>query len=148
MYEEKIIIHIVAAAIDAGLTPEKSAIILTLIGVANTTGRLLLGGLASRFGNKLIFVISLAVQVVALSLLVGANDLNAFYVVGIVYGLAYGGSVPLVPTLTGSFFGTRSMGSIWGTLNISYSTGAAVGPLLAGFIFDITGNYLIAFSLP
>jgi OFA family oxalate/formate antiporter-like MFS transporter len=42
-------------------------------------------------------------------------------------------------------FGVRSHGLIFGAIDNSYTIGAAVGPVLDGYIFDATGSYLFAF---
>ena len=47
--------------------------------------------------------------------------------------------------MIGSFFGTKSVGAILGMVIVGYTIGAAAGPILAGFIFDTTGSYYIAF---
>lgn len=142
---QMVVVHIIAAAIDFGTTPEAAAIILTLNGITNTLGRLTLGGLATKIGNKTVLATCLAIQAVALLFLARANDLDSFYIIVAIYGLGYGGVVPIIPTLAGNFFGTRSIGSIIGAINAAYTAGAAIGPLLAGYIFDITGSYSIAF---
>jgi MFS family permease len=142
---QMIAIHIIAAAIDRGVTWEAAALILTLSGITNTAGRLALGGIASVIGNKKVLILSTALQAVTLFFLVGAHDLYVFYIVAAIYGLGYGGVTPITATLTGTFFGTKSMGSIFGTVNSAYTLGAAFGPLIGGYIFDITGNYNIAF---
>ena len=143
---QMVAIHIVVAAIDTGITPEAAAIILTLSGLTNTLGRLTIGGLASKIGNRTVLVPCLLIQALALFFLAGASDLHAFYIIATVYGLAYGGVTPIVTTMAGRFFGTRSIGSIIGTLFTAYTIGVAIGPLLAGYIFDVTGSYFIAFS--
>lgn len=61
-----VIIHIVAAATDTGITPGAAAIILTFTGITNTLGRLMLGGLAMRIGNKTVLTFSVAIQALAL----------------------------------------------------------------------------------
>lgn len=144
---QMVIVHIVAAATDVGILAGAAAFILTLSGITNTVGRLTLGGLASKFGNKTVLAFSLAVQAPMLFLLAGAIDLWVFYVVVAAHGLVYGGVSPIIPTLTGSSFGTRSAGSILGTMTIAYTLGIAIGPLLAGYIFDVSGSYFIAFSI-
>ena len=141
-----VVIHIIVAAIDIGITPEAAAIILTISGVTNTAGRLILGYLSTKIGNKVILAFCLAVQAVVLLLLAGVNDLHGFYILAAVYGLVYGGVFPLMPTLTGSLFGTRSMGAIFGIINAAYPLGGAIGPLLGGYIFDVTGSYQAAFT--
>jgi MFS family permease len=140
-----LIVHIVAAAIDTGITPEEAAIILTVGGITGIAGRLVLGGLASKIGNKIVLTLCLATQVPALFFLAGASDLHGFYIIAAVYGLAYGGVVPVVLAMAASFFGTKSIGYILGTLQLSYTGGMAFGPFLAGYIFDVTESYSAAF---
>ncbi len=139
-------IHIVAAATDVGISPGAAAIILTLSGITNTVGRLAMGGLATKIGNKTVLALCLAMQAPILFLLAGASDLQLFYIIATVYGLVHGGISPIIITLSGSLFGTRSVGGIIGALTLGLTTGVAIGPLLAGYIFDVTGSYSIAFS--
>ncbi len=142
---QMMVVHVVAAAIDADITPEAAAIILTLSGITAILGRLMLGGLASRIGNKIVLSLCLAIQAPVLFFLAGASDLHVFYITAAVYGLAYGGISPIVLAIGTSVFGTKSIGSILGTLQLSYTGGMAIGPLLAGYIFDVTGSYYAAF---
>jgi len=142
---QMVVIHIVVAAIDTGITPEAAALILTLGGITNTAGRLIVGGLANKFGTKIVLALCLAVQAPVLFFLAGASDLHVFYIIATVFGFAYAGTSPIMPTMAAVLFGTRSVGSIFGTLNLAYTTGVAIGPLLAGYIFDATGSYSAAF---
>ena len=143
---QMVVIHVVAAATDVGILAETAAFILTLSGITNTVGRLTGGGLASKFGNKKVLAFSLAIQVPMLFLLAGASDLSVFYIVVAVHGLVYGAAGPIIPTLAGSLFGTKSAGAIIGSVTIAYTAGTTIGPLVAGYIFDVTGGYSIAFS--
>ncbi len=140
-----ITVHIVAAAIDTGATPEAAAIILTLSGITNTMGRLVLGTAATRINGRIVLTASLATQALMLFALTRASSLPAFYVIVSIHALAYGGLVPLMPSLAGSFFGTKAIGAIFGMINTAYTVGGAFGPILAGYIFDVTGSYYIAF---
>lgn len=142
---QMVVIHVVAAAVDEGATLEAAAIILTLSGITNTVGRLVSGAIASRIGTKLVLALCLAVQAPALFFLAGARDIYTFYIISTCYGFAYAGTSPVIPTIAADLFGTKSVGSIFGTLNLGYTFGIAIGPLLAGYIFDITGRYTIAF---
>jgi OFA family oxalate/formate antiporter-like MFS transporter len=140
-----VVIHIVAAAVDEGATFEAAAIILSLSGVTNTLGRLTVGGLANRFGVKLVMALCLVFQVPAIFFLAWAGDVRLFYILCTVFSFAYSGTTPIIPTMAASLFGTRSVGSIYGILNLGYTVGVAIGPLLAGYIFDMTGSYAGAF---
>ena len=143
---QMIVTHIVIAAIDIGTTPELAAIILTLMGLTNTLGRVLLGGLAAKIGNKIVLSICLAIQALAMLILTGAGNLNTIYIAVSLYGLAYGGTSPIMITLAADLFGTKSIGSILGSISTSYTIGGAIGPFLAGYVFDATHSYYAAFS--
>jgi MFS family permease len=142
---QMVIIHIVAAAVDEGATLEAAAIILTLSGITSTLGRLTSGGLASKVGSKIVLAFCLVIQAPALFFLAGASSLHLFYLLCSVYGFSYAGTTPIVPTIAASLFGTKSVGSIYGIINLGYTTGVAIGPLFAGYIFDVTGSYSVAF---
>lgn len=67
-----------------------------------------------------------------------------FYLFSAIFGFGYGGFVPLVPAVVGDWFGIKFHGSILGILSLSVGIGGAIGPLLAGYVFDTTGSYDIA----
>jgi len=45
------------------------------------------------------------------------------------------------PTLVAEFFGMKSHGLIFGTVGGGFTIGAAVGPLVVGYCFDVAGDY-------
>ena len=61
--------------------------------------------------------------------------------------MGLGGGAVLVPLLVGEYFGLRAFGTILGVLTISSTLGAALGPVVTGRIFDVTGSYELAFIL-
>ena len=48
---------------------------------------------------------------------------------------------PLVARL----FGLRSHGLIYGVIHIGFTVGAAIGPFLTAYIYDLTNSYQVAF---
>ncbi len=86
---QMIILHIVAAAIDTGITYEAAAIILTLSGITCTAGRLGAGFVANKIGNRTTLALFLAIHSLTLFPLAGASDLVVFYVVTSIYALPY-----------------------------------------------------------
>ena len=44
-------------------------------------------------------------------------------------------------------FGSQYMGAIIGALSLGTAAGGLLGPTMAGYIFDTTGSYTIAFNL-
>ncbi|MFC1968783.1 MFS transporter, partial [Chloroflexota bacterium] len=78
--------------------------------------------------------------------LIGSTSTWMLYPFAVVYGLFQGGGFE-APTnaLVGEIFGLRSVGVIMGALATGWGIGAAIGPTLAGYIFDISGSYSAAF---
>jgi MFS family permease len=70
-----------------------------------------------------------------------------FYVFATVYGFAHGGFFALVSPLVAGLFGTRSHGLIFGIVIFSSTIGGAIGPILAGHIFDVTMSYQTVFYI-
>jgi MFS family permease len=140
-----ITIHIVAAAIDSRIPALSAAIILTVAGITNTAGRLIVSGIANKVGARRMLIGALAAQAVLMFFLMGAKTLPAYCVVVGLYGLFYGGMPPLVSAITGDYFGMKYFGSIFSIVNLFYNVGSTIGPLTAGYIFDATGRYSLAF---
>ena len=60
-------------------------------------------------------------------------------------GLAFGGIFAILPVVYADYFGRNSIGSIRGATHPVVVASNAVGPLYAGFLFDINGNYDLVF---
>jgi MFS family permease len=67
-----------------------------------------------------------------------------FLIAGI-FGFAYGGIAVSHSPLLAELFGLRSHALIFGVFAISVSLGRATGPLLTGYLFDVTNSYQMAF---
>jgi MFS family permease len=75
------------------------------------------------------------------------RQLWLFYIFSVILGFAYGGLATLSPLLEAEFFGLAALGMIAGAVNFVGTIGEAVGPILAGKIFDGTRSYQPAFLL-
>ena len=135
------IFHMITDAIDCGVAPMTAATVLGVAGLSSVGGRVLCGLLADRFGAKETLIAGLMVQAVAISLYLFVRDLNAFYALGMVFGLAYGGIMPLYATLVREYFGAKIMGTVFGAVAMVSTLGMALGPWAGGWIYDNLGGY-------
>ena len=140
-------VHLVPYAIDIGVTPTISAVALGLLGGFSVPGRIISGIIVDRVGWQKIMIISLfglALLILLLSILKAAWMLYFFV---LFYGICHGSRIAAHLGILGEFFGMNSLGEIIGTITaIAVFTGA-FAPYLAGFIFDSTGSYFIAFMI-
>jgi len=141
-----IMAHIVLDAGGLGISLVSAANILATLGGLSIAGRIVLGGAADRFGNRQIFIIGFVLMAVALFWLVPARELWGLYLFAAVFGFAFGGCAASESPLVAWLFGLSSHGLILGVMNLlGFTLGAAIGPFIAGHIFDMTSSYQLAF---
>ena len=84
--------------------------------------------MADRVGAKPVLVVGLMVQALAAGTYLFVAQLGEFYALAIVFGIAYGGVMPLYAILAREYFGVRIMGTTFGAISMAAS--AASAPLL------------------
>src|SRR5690349_6461385 len=135
------IFHVVSYAMYCGLGSMAAVSVYSVEGLAGLGGRLLLGLLADRFGAKRVLVTALAVQAICIATYLTVNELEEFYALAIVFGVAYGGGMPLYASLARDYFGQRIMGTVFGAATMLSSLGMSFGPVMGGWVFDRFGTY-------
>jgi MFS family permease len=136
------IFHTVSYAVGCGLSVTTAVTIYSMEGAAGLGGRLLFGVLADRWGAKPVLVAGLAIQGVAATSYLAADQLGGFYAVAIVFGMAYGGTMPLYASLARDAFAPAILGTVLGAATMLSSLGMALGPLIGGWLFDRYGSYV------
>jgi MFS family permease len=142
-----IVIHIVPHATDLGLSGPAAAGILSAIGGVSMAGRFTMGTASDKIGLKRSLIICFVILIAGLLWLQVARELWMFYLFALVYGFAHGGFFTLISPLIANLFGTKAHGAIFGMVYFVGNIGGAIGPLLAGYIFDLTQSYQIVFWL-
>ena len=148
MSEGTILVHIVSHAIGLGISVTNAALIITIIGGISIPGRIMMGIAGDRIGNKPAWTICFIFLTISFFLLLVARELWLVYLFAVIFGFGYGGLSTLISPMVAELFGLSSHGVIFGVIIMFGGTaGMAVGPLLAGHIFDITGRYQLAFMI-
>jgi len=142
-----ILIHIVQHAIDLGISKAVAAGVLSAIGAVSISGRFLMGGAGDKIGEKPALFICLLFLLAALCWLQVVKTLWMFYLFAVIYGFAHGGFFTIGSPLIAKLFGTKSHGLLYGIVIFSSTLGGAIGPFMAGYIFDVTQSYKIVFLI-
>jgi MFS transporter, OFA family, oxalate/formate antiporter len=140
-----VMVHIAPHATDIGKSSSAAAGLVASIGIASIAGKILLGGLGDRTGNRKIYMICFSMMAASLLWLTPAREAWLIYLFAIVFGLAYGGNATSQSPLVASLFGLQSHGLIMGTVNNGFTIGATLGPVACGSLFDLIGDYRAAF---
>ena len=140
-------VHIVPFAVDLGISNFLAAMTISVIGFAGFAGRLAIGPISDRLGRVPTLGLCLFLQALSFLGFTLSTGLSLLYPAAAVFGFSYGGVTALFPALIGDFFGRIAIGAIVGFIFALAGSPAAVGPLIAGYMYDATKSYTAAFVL-
>jgi MFS family permease len=95
----------------------------------------------------MVFIIGFSLVSMAMVWLSLVVEMWMLYLFVIVFGFACGGMGASESPLTAWLFGLRSHGLIYGVVHLGFTAGAAIGPFLTGYIYDLADNYNLAFMV-
>ena len=139
------LVHIAAHVTDLGFSLTIGANMIAVISGASIVGRIGMGRLADIIGNRKAIMIGYIVIAADLLWILAAHELWMLYLFAAAFGFSWGTLAVIRMPLIAEVFGLGSLGAILGTLELGASTGSIIGPFLAGWLFDVTGEYAAAF---
>jgi predicted MFS family arabinose efflux permease len=142
-----VLVYLVPSAGRAGVTALVAPLLIGVVGVTSTLGRVVLGFVADRFGVVPSFQGAIGAMAVACVIWLLAPNAAVLFLFAAVYGLAYGGYIASGPGVNAVLLGTEHLG---GKVGFSYSAAgvaALVGPPLVGLTIDATRGYTLAIAL-
>jgi len=128
-----------------GLTGATSAVSITA--GASIFGRLLLGSFIDRLEKRYAIMVLFSIQGAAILALSFSQHVIVLYLGTFAFGLTMGSILMMQSLIMGECFGLVSFATVSGAAGIFISTGAALGPAIAGFIYDNTLSYKISFMV-
>ena len=142
-------LHCIPFLTDMGIGPGMAASMMAMMLFFTIPSRFLGGFLADRVSkDRLKFL--LAGSFLSMGLGITAFLLNQtmamVYVFLIFMGLGYGAMTPADISIRGRYFGRKAYGSIQGTANMFSAPIALLSPIYAGWVYDVSGSYITAFT--
>lgn len=143
------LIHQVASVTDSGFSPAQGAFFFGMAGIFGSVGKIFFGTLSDRTGREKAFALGMICTMAGVVSLLFLQPDRGFllYSYAILFGLGYGSIAPIVPARSADLFLGPHFGKILGILSIGGGLGGAMGVYLSGTIFDITGDYRLAFVI-
>jgi MFS family permease len=135
------IFHVINYATYCGIGGMAAVSVYSVEGIAGLGGRILIGLLADRYGAKRLLIITLAIQSAAIAAYLEVNELPEFYTLAVIFGMAYGGGMPLYASIARGYFGQHIMGTVFGAATMLSSLGMSLGPFFGGWVVDTYHNY-------
>jgi len=143
-------LHQLAFAIDIGFDRVYAAEVLGMGALLAVFGTIVTGTLSDYVGREVSAILAYGVSIVGVicALLITRPDQHLLlWLHACFFGLTWGARGPAITAKTADLFPGRQLGRILGVITIGSGIGAAAGAWGAGWIFDLTGSYRVAFSL-
>jgi predicted MFS family arabinose efflux permease len=144
-------IHLMPILTSSGLSREQAAIVLGVFGIIGIMGKLICGVLVNYVPGQIITAGLTVLPIGGCLMLMAPSDSVILRILAITpIALTAGGQVKMLAYMTSRHFGLRAFGAIFGVVSIAISLSAGVGPLLAGFLYDLTKSYdtTLLFAIP
>ena len=143
-------VHQVAFLVDHGMAAMAAASVVGMVGVTSVFGKIGGGWLSDRFERELIYLIGIVILVAAVGALALVGSVASrwgAYAYAALLGVGYSATAALTPAMISDRFRGPRFGLILGMVLIGAALGSALGPWLAGRLFDTTGSYAIPFVI-
>lgn len=116
-----------------------------ILALFNAIGRIFWGKISDLIDRPRAMMIMFLVQGMVFMMLPSAQSNTAIFLASALVGLNFGGCFALFPSLTADCFGTRNFGINYGWIFTAYGVAGIIGPIVGGVLFDVTGQYILAF---
>ena len=143
-------VHQVAYLVGQGLAAMMAASVVGVVGVASIFGKTGGGWLSDRVQREAVYMSGIAVLVASAFALLFLTDNPspwAAYGYAVMLGIGYSVTASLIPTMVSDRFSGAHFGAIVGVCLMGSAVGSAVGPWLAGRLYDASGTYTVAFLI-
>lgn len=140
--------HLPTYLAQCGLDASYSALVLMLIGGFNILSSWLFGWLGDRYPKRLLLggIYLARSLVLALFFLFPPTPLSVV-LFGAAMGTLWLGVIPLVNGLVVHIFGLRYLSTLTGIAFLSHQAGSFLGAWGGGYLFDLMGNYDLAWKI-
>jgi MFS family permease len=140
-----IVVHQIAHLEDIGIAEHTAESALGFMILMSIPGRALFGWMGDRVSKQYLLAAASVLQGIGIFILANATSLAHVWPFLLIYGLGYGGAIPLTQALRADLFGRKAFATIGGIIMPATTVGAVIGPVFAGYMYDVTESYRIAF---
>ena len=121
--------------------------VILIMTFAQLVGILMGASLGDMFDKRKVAALCMLAHALGMVCLTFANDMTMLIAFGIFHGVAWGLRGPFMQAIRADYFGRNAIGLILGLSAVIIALGQIAGPMVAGVLADLTGNYQLGFSL-
>ena len=132
-----------------GMSAAAAAVIVSILALANTLGRIVSGYMADKLGFPNALIIAFVVTILGLSMLLMSKEgSETIFRIGICFvGFGFGSLMGTYPGFTSAQFGTKHNGVNFGIMFIGFALAGYLGPIIMSSLYASTNTYRMAFII-
>ncbi len=130
-----------------GYTVAQAGLVIMLMTLAQVFGVLLGAGLGERYEKRRVAALCMLAHALGLIFLTYATHVAELVAFAIFHGVAWGLRGPFMQAIRADYFGRNAIGMIMGLSAAIIAIGQIAGPMVAGMLADLTGNYRTGFTV-
>ena len=138
-------VHFVPMMVDRGMSLPLAGALLGSVAFLSITGRLGLSWLGDSWDKRYLLAVTLGITGLTMIGMSLVDGLLPVIVILVAYAAVYGGSTVLPLGLQADLFGRKAFATVRGLLHTVQTGGMLLGPIFAGFVYDNTDSYFLAF---
>jgi MFS family permease len=140
-----IAIHIVPALTDTGMSLTMAGVVVAVYTSTGVVFQLVGGFLGDRLPKPPLIAFFIATQGLGILIVAFNSSVPGAFLFAVVFGMGFGGRVPLLTAIRGDYFGRKSFATILGVSQLPMNLIMMGAPVLAGYLFDLQGTYRVPF---
>jgi len=131
----------------AVISPIEASVAVSILSIFNFSSRIGMGWLSDVTGRMMMLAIIVVLTAFNIFLFPMYNTLIMIYLGAAITGICFGTNLGLFPAITADNWGIKYLGVNYGMMLTAWGIGGLVGPMIGGYVYDMTGSYDGAFRI-
>lgn len=140
--QSTMMVHFIPIMVWKGITQERAALLLSAFALVNLGFHFLLGWIADRMNKPRLISFWMLLPMTALFILIRGDSILSLWIFALLFA-TLDAAFPVTWAISGDFFGRKHFATIRGNMTFFYMWGSALGPVIAGYLYDQSQSYTL-----
>ena len=140
-------VHLVPALTDTGMSLAMAGTVVLTFGVTGALFQVIGGYVGDRVPKTIAFAVFAVIQGLGVLSVALIPTIFGAFIFAFLYGVGFGGRLPVLTALRGEYFGRKNFATIYGISQLPIRLISAVAPIAIGYYFDIFRSYRVSFMV-
>jgi MFS family permease len=140
-------LHLIPKLTDMGMSLSTAGLVVLAYTATALPSQLIAGAVADKLPKPPVLFGFLSLQASGIMVLAFTEDIRMAFVFAILYGIGFGGRIPLLTAIRGEYFGRKAFATIMGLSQMPNNIAMMFAPLFAAYMFDTQGTYMVPFFI-